>query len=284
MNEDKKGEHKYIKSLKNAISVLNCFTKINPDLSGSEIARMTGMHKTTAHRILWTLLSEGFVSRDARTDRYSIGPAIYYMGNLYSDNTDITKAAQPVVKALNDITGETVAVSILEEANVILILKEDSRYELRLQRHIGSSIPAHSTSTGKALLSELDEEELDRRIPQEELKTLTKRTIKTKTELKAELGKISKSGVSFGKEESTEGAEGTASIIRDSSGAAVAAMTISIPVVRLNDVIRDRVATLIKLGCKLVSYRLGYRDEKSQVQDVQHLYSWWLHNMKRETG
>ena len=124
-------DNNYVKSLRRAISVLKCFTPQQPELSGTEIARKLGIHKTTAHRMLATLAEDGLLDRDQRTGKYMVGPALYAMGSLYLSTTDILKTAEPVVKTLNDLTGEVVNVGIRDKDNIIVVMKEESNYPVR---------------------------------------------------------------------------------------------------------------------------------------------------------
>ncbi len=269
----------YIKSLRRAVSVLKCFTPEQPELSGSEVAHKLGIHKTTAHRMLATLAEDGLLDRDGKTGKYMIGPALYAMGSLYLSTTDVVKTAEPVVKVLNDLSGEVVNIGIRDKQNVIVVMKEESNYPVRFYHHIGSVMPAYASAMGKALLSELTEAELDSLFPEEKLRPLTRKTVATKTELKLELEEIRKTGVSFDREGVYEGAEGIASVVRDASGKAVAGMSISVPVFRLQQIGHEGLlATLIKLGSSLVSYRLGYQDTANPVRTIEEIRSWWEQN------
>jgi len=246
------------------------------ELSGTEIARKVGIHKTTAHRILSTLAKDGILDRNLKTGKYTIGHELFALGSLYLSTTDILKTADPVVKTLNDLTGDVVNVGIREGNNIILVMKEESKYPVRFFHHIGSIMPAHTSAIGKALLSELTEAQLDSLYPEEKLRVITKKTIATKTELKQELERIRETGVSFDREGIYDGVEGIGSVMHDASGKAVAGMSISVPVFRLEQIGHERLlAILIRLGTSLVSYRLGYQDKNTPVRDVQEIRSWW---------
>lgn len=263
------------KSLLRAISLVTSFTPNDMELSLSDISHKTGIPMTTAHRIVTTLTQGGLLERTTHGDKYRIGPEFYILGSLYLRGTDILSAAEPVTKTLNDLTGEAVAVSILNQDNVILIVKEESKHGFRIATHAGSILVAHASAMGKALLSELAEAEIDSILPEEELKPMTKNTITAKGELKRELKKIRDTGLSFDIEGNYEGLIGIAAVMRDASGRAVAAMSIGLPTFRADEVARDRISTLVKMGTQLISYRLGYRDTVNPVRDIKELYTWW---------
>ncbi|HEY82666.1 MAG TPA: IclR family transcriptional regulator [Dehalococcoidia bacterium] len=266
------------KSLLKAMAVLKCFTLDDLELGPSEIAHKVEIPLTTAHRILATLTKGGLLEQDAKSGKYRIGPTLYALGSLYLSTTDIFQAAEPVIKALNDLTGEAVCTAILYQGKVVMTMKEESRYAFRIANHVGSILVAYASAMGKALLSELSEEELDRILPEEKLPPRTKNTVPTKTELKRELEEIRKTGVSYDLEGNYEGVVGIASVIRDASGKAVAAVTIGLPAFRADEATRERIATLVKMGASLISYRLGYQDTVNPVRDIEEIRSWWEQN------
>jgi IclR family KDG regulon transcriptional repressor len=263
------------KSLLKAISVIKSFTPNELELGIVDIARKVEIPLTTAHRTLATLTRGGLLEQNARTGKYRIGPGLYMQGSLYLSTTDIFKAAEPVIKALSDLTGEAVAIAILYRGNVVLVMKEESKYDFRVATHIGSILVAYASAMGKALLSELTEGEINSIIPEERLQPRTKNTIATKTELKLALEQIRKTGIAFDMEGNFEGVVGIASVIRDASGKAVAAMSIPVPPFRTDVATRERIATLVRLGTSLISYRLGYQDTVNPVRDIQEIRFWW---------
>ena len=265
------------------ISVLDCFSRFEPELSAADIRRKTGISKATLHRILTTLTNRRLLEKNQKTGMYKIGPELYTLGSLYLGTTDVLKAAEPVIKELNDLTGEAVNISIFDRGYVTLILKEEAKSVFRFAVRIGTIIPAYASSMGKALLSELTDEEIDSLYPEEKLRPLTTKTIATKTELKRELEQIRKTGVSFSDGGTYEGLFGVASVVRDASGKGIAAMSIALPIFKVNETTSDRLATLIRMGAKLISYRLGYNDAVNSIRDIQEIRSWWEQNKPSST-
>lgn len=266
------------KSVLKAISVIKSFTPIDFELSAADIARKVGIPLTTAHRTLATLTGSGLLEQSKKKGKYKIGLALYAIGNLYLTTTDIFKATKPVSEIISGLTSETVSLGIRDKGNVILVMREESEHALRLTRHIGSPLPAYASSMGKALLSELTEAEIDSLYPEEKLLPLTQKTIPTKKQLKLELEQIRKTGIAFNREESYEGVEAIASIIRNASGRAVAAIGIPVPILRLDKTKRERLVTLVSMGARLASHRLGYQDASNPVLGIQEIRSWWEQN------
>lgn len=275
---------KPLRYIQRVVSVLRSFSAQEPELGPSDISRKIGIPRATSYRILVNLANDGFLDRNINTGRYVIGPVLYTIGSLYLGTTDLLKAAEPVVKTLNELTDEAVNVGILEKGYVTLTMREESRHAVRLSIHIGSIFPAHASALGKALLSELTDEEIDNMYPSERLQKMTDKTIATKTRLKLGLEQIKKTGVSFDREGAYEGAEGFGSVIRNVSGKAIASISISVPVFRIKRDTRKRLSTLVKLGSSLISYRIGYQDRANPVCTLQEIRSWWEQNQLGDTG
>lgn len=254
-------------------SLLKCFTHERTELSALEISRISKIPTATTYRILSGLTDSQFLERNSNTGKYMIGPELYFLGNLYINTASIYQAAEPVLDLLNNLTGEAIFMAILKRDEILFIMKKESRHALRLSRFVGDMVPAHATSLGKALLSELSDEDLDALYPVEQLKTITPKTVTTKAELKKQLAEIKKSGIAFDSEGSYEGSAGTASVIRDASGNAVAAMSLAAPLVRFTPAKIQLFSELIKRGSALVSYRLGYK--KSDMSSIEDLRHWW---------
>lgn len=267
-----------MKWLLRVVCLLQSFTPNEPELGTLDIARKVGISKSTAYRILKVLVQAGMLERNPMNRKYRIGPDLYLLGSLYPSATDITAAAGPVFETLNNLTDEASNMNIFDRGNVIVIMRKEAKYPFRISIHTGTIIPAYTSATGKAFLSELTEKEIDSLYPEERLKPLTKETITSKTELKSELEQIRKVGVSFDRQGSFEGVVGIASLVRNKTGKPVAAIALTVPIFRMNGARGERLATLVRLGAGLVSYRLGYQDKDNPVRNIQELRSWWGKN------
>ncbi|MDD5039246.1 MAG: IclR family transcriptional regulator [Dehalococcoidales bacterium] len=266
------------KSVERTVSVLKCFTPANSELTPAELARSASIPKTTIYRITMSLTKAGLLEYNTKTKKYMVGPELYFLGSLYLSSTDIIKAAGPVIKELNRLTGEAINVSIFDKGHAILIMKEESESFFRFAVNIGTIIPAHASSMGKIFLSEFTDEEIDALYPDEELQALTQKTITSKKKLKKDLRQVRKTGISFSNGGTYEGLFGIAALIRDSSGKGVAALSINIPTVKGDLINKEKLAGLTKMGAKLISYRLGYRDSSDPVRNIEDIHSWLRKN------
>ena len=264
------------------LSVLRCFNPNNLELTANEISDNTGLPKTTTHRILAELIEDRLLEKNSRTKKYRIGPELYILGSLYLSATDVLQVAEPVTQTLNDLTGETILMGIFDNGVIVITLKEESRHAFRYARHVGSTLPAYASAMGKAFLSEMSEQELDILYPEETLKPIAPKTITTKSELKRSLEEIRKNGVSYTREEGYTGDEAVAWLVRDATNKAVAAMTIAVPL-NMGEERRVWLTGLVKLGCSLISYRLGYLNSAVTVRDISEIRSWAEQNEPKAT-
>ena len=263
-----------VQSVSKAFVLLKAFTPQEPTLTASQLANKVQMPMSTVHRLLKGLAEDGMLSRDS-SGRYRVGQELYAIGTLYLQTTDISEASKPILTLLNDLTSESINVSILAKGNVVLIMKEESKHAFRVAQQVGSVYPGYASSMGMALLSELTESELDALFPREELQPLTECTVSSKTQLKKELEQVRKSGIAFDIEGSYLGVVCVASAIRDASGRAVAAISISGPLVRMQQGLQERFAPMVKLGAQAISYRLGYQGHEFPKPSVEAIQSLW---------
>ena len=267
---------RYFKSLDKAIAVLKCFTPETPELKTSEVASKVGMHRVTAHRLLETLSKANLLHKDTNRGVYTIGPELYVLGSIYIENNDIYRSASPVVKKINELTGEVVAINVLDgRGDIMLLVREERQIGFRWGSHVSSLYPAYATAGGKVLLSELNEEEIDSFYPEERLKQLAANTISTKTQLKRKLIEIRKTGLAFTNEEYLDGIESVGSVIRDATGKAAASLVISIPIIGESKIKNLRLDKLVKLGASLISYRLGNMRGDMIVKNVNEMIDLW---------
>jgi len=269
---------KQIRLISRAASVLKSFTPEKLELSAAEVSRGVGIPKTTAHRLLAALTQSGLLVRNAETSKYTIGPEMFVLGNLYLQKMGLFQAAKPVIMTLNELTKESINVAILDKGNVIWVMREDSHHGLIDNIHVGSIFPAYCPALGRALLSELTETRIDSLYPEEKLQQITNKTISTKTELKLRLKQVRESGISFDSESTIEGVVAFASLIRRADGIAVAALGIALPKNRMNPKKHELFTSLIKMSASLTSYRLGYKDMVNPVSSIEEIRSWWTQN------
>lgn len=135
-----------------ALDLLDCFAE-QTEMGVSELARSIGVAKSTAHRLLTTLCARGLAERDEDTGRYRLGLHLYELGHLAVSRSDIRNAALPLLQELHERTGATVHVGIPDRQEVIYLERVVNREAMEMWARVSRRLPAHSTSSGKAMVA-----------------------------------------------------------------------------------------------------------------------------------
>ena len=222
-----------IESVDNALRVLLLLGE-QPKLRLTDVSRYLGVASSTAHRLLAMLQYRGFVRQDAATRTYVPGPTLDGLAFSVLRRLDVRTRARPVLERLNAETGETIHLGRLEGSYVTFIDSLDSVRALRVAGRLGLSMPAHCTSTGKALLAELTDDELLQLYPEQELVQLTQKSIGSLAALMAALAEVRARGYARSQEEAEEGVTSVAVALHSTRSPRLA-INASVPVSRMSD-------------------------------------------------
>ncbi|MGW0734037.1 IclR family transcriptional regulator [Streptomyces sp. NPDC002851] len=244
-----------------ALDILELFLEGDGTLSAPDITRKLGLPRTTVHELVTTLAARSYlVPVPEQPGRYRLGVRTYQLGSRYAEQLDLAAEGREVAREVAETCDETVHVAILEDLDVIYIAKVDSIHAVRMVSAAGRRLPAHCTSVGKMLLAALPAEELDARIEEAgELVAMTHNSITDPAELRAALDGIRERGIAVEHRESNPDVSCVAAPVRDGSGRVVAALSISVPVIRWTEEREAELAELAAKGAGDLSVRLGHR-------------------------
>lgn len=175
------------------------------ELRLTDVSAYLDVASSTAHRLLSMLQYRGLVQQDPATRAYHTGPVLDELAFSVMERLDVRAAAHPVLEHLSKQVMETVHLALLEGTEVRVIDAIESPRALRVSSRLGNMLPAHCTSSGKALLALLPDEEIRSRYPDDQLPQLTPRTIRTRTELLCEVASVRRVGYAMNREETEEG-------------------------------------------------------------------------------
>lgn len=253
--------------VKSALRVLDIFELLAqyPDgISLSEISAKLAIPKSSAHGLLSTLMSRGYL-REGRHDRtYRLGARLFELGSSYMAGADLLTEGQEVVRETARACDETVHLAILDGNEVLYIAKEEGTNTIRMVSAVGRRFPAYGTGVGKMLLSALSPAELDRLYPTDKaLAPITARTIVDPVAFREELAETRRRGYATDFEESTPGLSCIAAPVFDSDGAIAAAISVSVPNVRFTAERQASLRLLVQQGADRLSRILGYHARTS---------------------
>jgi IclR family transcriptional regulator, acetate operon repressor len=201
-------------------------------VSVSAAAEHLGVARSTAHRMLSTLLAEGFVRQDPVTKSYGPGRRMLEVGLSALRNLDVRSAARPELEALRDELGETVHLVLLEGTHILFVDSVESNRAVRVGSRTGMQMAAHCTAAGKAILAALPPDALEEylgALPP----GLTPNSITGVDDVREEIRRTAARGWATNFEESEDGLSAVAVAIPEPSGIARSAITVSLPAERL---------------------------------------------------
>ncbi len=144
-------------------AMLRAVATAEPDgASTTELGKLAGLARPTAHRLLTALADEHLVSRDQKTGRWSLGPELYLLGVGAAQHHDVTDQARAVVTRLARETGESAFFSARRGDQTVCVLSEEGSFPLRSHvLQVGIRFPLGVASAGLAILSHLPAADVD---------------------------------------------------------------------------------------------------------------------------
>ncbi len=223
-----------IEALARGLEILALFTSEKPSLNLAEIVAATNLNKSRAFRLISTLKMLGYLERDAMTRCYRPGLKVLELGFTALNSLEMAQIAQPYLKALSDVCGETTNMSIRDGAEVIYVARNVTQQIISVNLQRGSRLPAYCTSMGKAQLIDCSRQELLDLLGEGPYQTKGPNTITCLDHLMLELDKVRQQGYAINDEELAVGLRSVAVPIRDYQGKVVAAINISVPGSRIS--------------------------------------------------
>jgi DNA-binding IclR family transcriptional regulator len=206
-----------------------------PDGIGlSDLARQVGLPVSTAHRLLATLHTYGFVHFDTDYRRYSLGLRLFELSSQVSLVQKLSAVALPVMQRIVQVTGETTLITVLDGEEMVYVERLDSPHPIQVRGSIGRRDPIYCTAMGKSLLAFRPAEEREAIVRRLNLKPLTPHTITDPDELLRELERTVERGYSLADEEHEPGIRTVAVPVLDLRGRVAAAICITAPAFRVS--------------------------------------------------
>ncbi|MEE9306954.1 MAG: IclR family transcriptional regulator C-terminal domain-containing protein [Spirochaetia bacterium] len=260
-----------IKAVIKTMKILECLSSERSlgitELTGRVSAQLEliPMDKSTVYRFLVSLMDLGFVYQDPQTERYGLTLKLFEIGMSVLERLELWREAEPVVKEIARVTGETVHLATLDEDDLVYLGKVESMRTLRvsMMSRVGRSAPAYCTGVGKILLAYLPRKQLDHILKKEKPIRYTDKTIVRRADLDRELSSIREKGYAIDNEEHEAGVRCVAAPVRNNDSVVCGAVSVSVPTVRLPDKEIPRYRDIIVQAAEEISRRMGYRTPQS---------------------
>jgi len=219
------------KVLLKALDILALFDRERPEWAEHEVASELALPTSTAHRLLRSLESRGYVVRD-RAGRYRLGPAAAALGRRATDHA-LAPSLRAAIERVAAETGETALVGVRDPAGdgLLILDRVESSHRLRIALEVGHVVPLHAGAASKAMLAHLSPVEIER-VVAGPLQAVGPATITDRRELLRDLERVRRYGHARSREEAIEGGWAVASPVIGDDGQPQAVVGIIAPVAR----------------------------------------------------
>ena len=224
-------------------------------ISLKEIAEKTGLHPSTAHRILNDLTVGRFVDRP-QAGSYRLGMRLLELGNLVKGRLNVRDAAMTPMRELHKLIQQPVNLSVRQGDEIVYIERAYSeRSGMQVVRAIGGRAPLHLTSVGKLFLASDDPIRVRGYAARTGLSGHTRNSITQLPVLERELARVKQYGIARDNEELELGVRCIAAGIYDDQERLVAGLSISAPADRLDEAWLPR----LQAAANEISGTLGFK-------------------------
>ncbi len=195
---------KKISTIVHASNILKCLSQDIGNLT--HISKELGLHKATVHRTLKTLESEEFVVQDPTNRRYYLGPLIQRLtANPIIGHHRLILHSREELEYLQQITGETTGLQIQMGYKRVILEEVQSHHAVKIYRGKGYTMPLYTAATGKILLAELSDIDLNSLLNHIQLEPIASKTITSRDMLRKEVRKVKKLGYATSQDENIVG-------------------------------------------------------------------------------
>lgn len=254
-----KGPNEGVRSVRNALRILEELSKSQP-IGVSDLSRQLELPKSSTFRSLQTLAQAGWVQpAKGEPPRWVLSTKVFTIGLAASVETTLRELAITEMTCIRDALGETVHLTVPDETNLVVIAHLDGTNSLRTFLALGTRAPLHATAGGRAMLSAMGDAEVNRLLDQG-IEAYTDRTTLDRDAIWAEITSARERGYAINSAEWRTHIAAIASPIVSRSGQVLAAISISMPMSRYQEIDHAEAGALTMASCRRIATELtdGY--------------------------
>lgn len=215
-------------SVCHAFDLLTCLANEDAPQGSSELARRTGLSKSSVHTLMTTLEALDVVRRDGPQRGFRLGWRLFELGSYVPQSSDILQAARGQLEHLANETGETALLGVLHDGQVLYIDHAYGTQTIQMVARRGRRAPLHATASGKVFLAFAAPDLLDEILAQP-IERFTPQTICDPSTLRRQIDEVKVRGYAVVHEEREPGLSSLSVPVSDGYGEVVAAMTVAGP-------------------------------------------------------
>lgn len=242
IEEAPSSERQGIQVIARAASLLRALERKPDGLSLGELSKAVSLPRSTVQRLVDALDNEGFVLAASATTGVRLGPALLALAA--ATRFHVAEIARDTLEAVAKECGETVDLSLLDQDKVVFIDQVAGTHRLSALSAVGVSFPLHSSANGKALVAQMDGDEIAKLRRRLKLTAVTPHTLTSWEQFEQELDVVRKTGYAIDHEENSLGISAVSVAIRSPSGE-LAAISIPAPTQRFDAAKGELIETLL---------------------------------------
>lgn len=214
----------YVRAIGKAIGALDLFLDGDEELSLSEVARRSGMSRSTVHRLLATMERHRLIDRTA-TGAYRLGIHLFRLGSAVQVRAVLGRLAEPSLEALAERCAVSSYLSVRDGDRALCVARIDRGPVRTTIYELGDTLPLHLGAGPMILLAALPDAEIER-IVARPLVAMTPRTTAEAAAIRARLAQIRADGLAYAPDDVQVGLAAMGVAVRDPSGATAAAVSV----------------------------------------------------------
>ena len=218
-------DREYVAALERGLAIIQAFDADHPEMTLTEVAKITGMSPATARRCLLTLQRLGYVGAVGR--RFLLRPRVLTLGAAFLRSMNLERIVQPYLQEIVDRVGDGSSLAVLDGGDILYLAHVATKRMIRLTVSIGTRFPAYATSLGRIQLAYLDESDLLRHLAATPLTARTEHTVTDPVRLRAILIEARENGFAAIRDELDYRITSVAVPIVDGQGSVIAAINCS---------------------------------------------------------
>lgn len=246
-----------IQSLERGAALLEAVAARPDGITLAELALKVGLHTSTAFHLTKTMVSLDWISQNADTKRYRIGPRIFMLAAGALQESTLLNFATPILERLTSVTGDAAHLAIRSGSNVIVVARTAATGLLTLSDRPGIVRPLHATALGKVLMAGMPDAELALMVSAIAKPRFTAATITDSESLLAEVAATRKAGFGHDRGELDPDVHCVAVAVTDFANRIYAAMGISAPAWRMAPAALEEKSRVLKQAATELSSLLG---------------------------
>jgi DNA-binding IclR family transcriptional regulator len=229
---ERSGLTRSIQSLDRGLKILESVAKSGGPVSLGDLTKVLAIDRSSVFRLASTLKRRGFLAHPAGRKDYILGPSLWRLAHKYDWGNMLIKLSHEQLKALASETKETAQLAVREGNHALFIDSAAANQVISISGRIGETTPLYCTAHGKALIADMQADELRTVLGKKALYPYTKRTVVAVKQLAKICEETRARGYATDDEEYIQGVRCVAAPVRAQDGQILGAIGISAPLSR----------------------------------------------------